>query len=252
VAKAASKDSLKALAKLTRTVDGTPEFIDDPPVLSRLEDLVGPEEATRFRASAAALVRSYKASLPDDRRVLIDRYRFVDIARKVVGVGSVGTRAWVVLMLGRDGDDPLMLQVKEAQASVLEAHVGPSMLAPPGRRVVAGQRLTQAGSDVFLGWGDGARSGNHYYVRQLWDVKGQSDPMVMDAVNLAYYGALCGWALARAHARTGDPVMISGYLGGSDRFDRAVAAFAEHYAIVNARDHATFLTAIKDGDVEAS
>src|SRR5262249_32851424 len=151
-------------------------------------------------------------------------------ARKVVGVGSVGTRCWIALLEGPSGrrDDRLVLQVKEAQASVLERHVGASTIGPPGRRVVAGQRLTQAASDVFLGWGDGARSGHHYYMRQLWDVKGQSDPTAMDPGSLASYGALCAWALARAHARTGDPVAIAGYLGSSDVFDRAVADFAEH------------------------
>jgi hypothetical protein len=144
-----------------------------------------------------------------------------------------------------------VLQVKQAQPSVLEPYVGASTFDHHGRRVVVGQRLTQASSDTFLGWAEGARSGYQYYVRQLWDVKGQSDPMVMDASNLGYYGALCAWALARAHARTGDPVQISGYLGSSDVFDRAITEFAEQYAVVNARDHALFLDAIKDGSVQA-
>src|SRR3954447_879172 len=231
VRKAERKDHARAVARHARQVDGRVRFVDDPPLLTHLRDTEHDID------DAHALVESYRASLTDERRYLFDRYEVVDVARKVVGVGSVGTRCWIALLEApsRKDDDRIVLQVKEAQASVLERHVGVSTIGPPGRRVVAGQRLTQAASDVFLGWGDGARSGHHYYVRQLWDVKGQSDPMAMDTPNLTRYGALCGWALARAHARTGDPVAISGYLGSSDRFDRAIGDFAEHYAIVNAR-----------------
>jgi uncharacterized protein (DUF2252 family) len=254
-AKAASKDSLKALAKLTRTVDGTPQFIDDPPVLSRLEELVGPEEATRLKATADALVRSYKATLPDDRRVLLDRYRFVDIARKVVGVGSVGTRAWVVLMLGRDGEDPLMLQVKEAQTSVLEPHLGASRYKHHGQRVVEGQRLMQAASDILLGWvrGTGIDGvSRDFFIRQLWDSKGSAEVELMHARGLTTYANLCGWTLARAHARSGDPVAIASYVGGSDTFDGALADFAEAYADQNERDHAALQQAIAEGSITAT
>jgi hypothetical protein len=201
-----------------------------------------------------SLIESYRATLTEERLHLFDRFATVDVARKVVGVGSVGTRCWIGLLEGpshRFGDR-IVLQVKQAQPSVLEPYVGASAFEHHGRRVVVGQRLTQAASDIFLGWGEGSRSGHQYYVRQLWDVKGQSDPMTMDANNLSYYGALCAWALARAHARTGDPVQISGYLGSSDGFDRAVATFAERYAVTNAHDHAALLDAIKAGRIEAS
>ena len=253
--KAASKDSLKAFAKLTRVVDGAPEFISDPPLVSRLEELVGPDEAARFKATADELVRSYQASLADDRRVLIGRYRFVDIARKVVGVGSVGTRAWVVLMLGRDGDDPLLLQVKEAQPSVLEPYLGPSRYGNHGQRVVEGQRLMQAASDILLGWHRAAGFdgvSRDFFVRQLWDQKGSVEVERMNARGMAMYAELCGWTLARAHARSGDSVAVAAYLGGSDSFDRAMADFAEAYADQNERDHATLQRAIADGSVTAA
>ena len=253
-AKATSKDSLRASAKLTRVVDGTPEFISDPPVLSRLEDLVGPEEAARFKATAGTLVRSYKTSLPNDRRVLIERYRFVDIARKVVGVGSVGTRAWVVLMLGRDSDDPLLLQVKEAQQSVLEPYLGASRYKNHGQRVVEGQRLMQAASDILLGWERAAGFdgvSRDYFIRQLWDRKGSAEVEVMHARGLTFYANLCGWTLARAHARSGDLVAIASYVGGSDTFDGALADFSETYADQNERDHAALQQAIADGTVSA-
>jgi uncharacterized protein (DUF2252 family) len=254
-AKAASKDSLKALAKLTRVVDGTPAFISDPPVLSRPEDLAGPEEAARFRAAAETLVRSYKATLPNDRRVLLDRYGLVDVARKVVGVGSVGTRAWVALLLGRDGDDPLMLQIKEAQASVLEPYLGASPYKHHGQRVVEGQRLMQASSDILLGWVraegfDGVS--RDFFVRQLWDRKVAADVETMRSQGLTIYANLCGWTLARAHARSGDLVAIASYVGGSDTFDGALADFAEAYADQNERDHATLQQAIADGTIAAT
>ena len=254
-AKATSKDSLKASTKLTRVVDGTPEFINDPPVLSRLEELVGPEEATRFKATADTLVRSYKASLPNDRRVLIDRYRFVDIARKVVGVGSVGTRAWVVLMLGRDHDDPLLMQVKEAQASVLEPYLGASRYKNHGQRVVEGQRLMQASSDILLGWERAAGfdgMSRDFFIRQLWDRKGSAEVELMHARGMTIYANLCGWTLARAHARSGDLVAIASYVGGSDTFDGALADFAETYADQNERDHAALQQAIADGSITAT
>jgi uncharacterized protein (DUF2252 family) len=197
------------------------------------------------------LLEGYRTSLADDRRELFDRFRLVDVARKVVGVGSVGTRCWLGLLEGPHHPlgDPLFLQVKEANASVLEPYVGASPLGHHGLRVVTGQRLTQAASDIFLGWSEGPRSGRHYYVRQLWDMKGAADPATMDAETLARYGKLCAWALARAHARTGDAVAISGYLGKSRQFDRAIAAFASSYGDQTTVDHAQLLEAGANGRV---
>jgi uncharacterized protein (DUF2252 family) len=200
-------------------------------------------------------VRSYKATLPDDRRVLLDRYRFVDIARKVVGVGSVGTRAWVVLMLGRDGEDPLMLQVKEAQPSVLEPYLGASRYKHHGQRVVEGQRLMQAASDILLGWVRGTGFdgvSRDFFIRQLWDSKVSAEVELMHARGLTTYANLCGWTLARAHARSGDLVAIASYVGGSDTFDGALADFAETYADQNERDHASLQQAIADGSITAT
>ena len=254
-AKAETKDSLKAMSKLTQVVDGRPEFISNPPVVSRLEELVGADEAARFKASASQLMRSYMASLPDDRRVLVERYRFADIARKVVGVGSVGTRAWVVLMLGRDERDPLLLQFKEAQPSVLEQHLGPSTYRNHGQRIVEGQRLMQAASDILLGWQrapgfDG--ESRDFFVRQLWDKKASAEVELMDARGLTIYANLCGWTLARAHARSGDSVALASYLGGSDAFDCAMADFAEGYADQNELDHAELRHAIDSGAIMAT
>lgn len=200
------------------------------------------------------MIASYRDTLTEDRQDLFDRFEVVDVARKVVGVGSVGTRCWVALLEGPDHleGDRLILQVKEAQASVLEPYVGASALGHHGLRVVTGQRLIQAASDMFLGWSEGPRSGREYYVRQLWDVKGQGDLEKMDVSNLTYYGALCAWALARAHARTGDAVQISAYLGTGDAFDRAVAAFSAAYALTNEADHAALVDAIASGRVEAT
>ena len=202
--KAQTKDSLKAMAKLVRTVDGELEFISDPPIVTRLEDLVGAEVAAATKADAGRLLQSYASSLTDERRLLFERYRFVDIARKVVGVGSVGTRAWVVLMLARDERDVLLLQFKEAQRSVLEPYLGASRYLHHGQRVVEGQRLMQAASDILLGWQraagfDGVAS-RDFFVRQLWDKKGSADVELMLPRGLMLYANLCGWTLARAHA----------------------------------------------------
>jgi uncharacterized protein (DUF2252 family) len=199
-------------------------------------------------------VREYRATLPGELRDLVGQYRYVDLARKVVGVGSVGTRAWIVLMLGRDNDDPLFLQVKEAQASVLEPFAGRSQYRNHGRRVVEGQRLMQAASDIMLGWIratgiDGAR--RDFYVRQLWDSKWSIDVDAMVPEGLERYGEICGWTLARAHARSGDEVEIAAYLGSGDNFDRAIAEFSVRYADQNERDHAALVAAIEAGDVEA-
>ena len=247
VEKARRKDHVRAVARLTIEAEGGHRFIEDPPLIVRFEN-------TEFdMGEAMATIDNYRLTLTEDRRELIDRYRLVDIARKAVGVGSVGTHCWVVLLEGPSHavDNWIVLQVKEAQASVLEPYVGASALDHHGLRVVSGQRLTQAASDIFLGWTQGPLSGRHYYVRQLWNVKGQGDPMVMEVNNLAHYGALCAWALARAHARTGDALKVAGYLGRGDAFDRAMVRFSDAYAATNEADHAALQDAIRSGRVEA-
>jgi uncharacterized protein (DUF2252 family) len=247
VQKARGRDSLHALSKLTTVVDGRRRIIDDPPLLVRIP------EGDEIRAQVYAILESYKRTLQEDRRHLLERYDFVDAARKVVGVGSVGTRVYVVLLEGRDRDDPLFLQVKEAGASVLERYVEPSPYEHHehhGHRVVAGQRLMQAASDIFLGWFRGTE-GRDFYWRQLKDMKGSAKVEDMSADELVLYGGLCGWALARAHARSGDRVQIAAYLGKSDRFDRAVGDFAVAYADQNERDHAALRAAVKAGRIVA-
>ncbi len=253
-AKAKTKDSTRAFARLAHEVDGTPQLISDPPLLVRIEDLLPEAQAHEFEASMHDLLRSYRASLQGDRRRLLERYRYIDLARKVVGVGSVGTRAWVVLMLGRDGEDPLFLQCKEAQPSVLEPFLGKSQYDNHGRRVVEGQWLMQASSDILLGWLrttgiDGET--RDFYVRQLWDWKSSADVGVMAPSGMAIYGRMCGWTLARAHARSGDCIAIASYLGHSDTFDRAIARFAETYADQNERDHRALLDAVASGRIPA-
>jgi uncharacterized protein (DUF2252 family) len=201
------------------------------------------------------MVRSYRRTLSTDRRHLIEQFRFVDLARKVVGVGSVGTRAWILLMLGVDGEDPLFLQAKEAQPSVLERFVGKSQYANCGQRVVAGQRLMQATSDIFLGWQhvtagvDGQP--RDFYLRQLKDWKGSAVVETMLPKGMAAYGKLCAWTLARAHARSGDRIAIASYLGKSGAFDQAVGAFAERYADQNERDYAALQAAVDAGRIKA-
>jgi uncharacterized protein (DUF2252 family) len=247
IKRAQRKDHRRAVAKLTRNVDGEVQFREDPPLVVHLR------ETSHDAEDLASMVDSYRQSLTEDRRNLFDRFHVVDLARKVVGVGSVGTQCWIALLEGPDhpGGDRLVLQIKEAQASVLEPYVGASSLGHHGLRVVAGQRLMQAASDMFLGWCDAPRTGAQYYVRQLWDVKGQSDLSKMDFGSISYYGALCALALARAHARTGDAVQIGTYLGPSPKFDRAMATFAARYAITNEQDHAALLAAIKKGRLAA-
>src|SRR5215207_1759254 len=242
VRKARGRDSLQALSKLTRVVDGHRMIVDDPPLLVRIP------EGDEIRGQIYAILESYKRTLQEDRRHLLDRYHFVDAARKVVGVGSVGTRAYVVLLEGRDQDDPLFLQVKEAGASVLEDYVESSTYEHHGHRVVTGQRLMQAVSDIFLGWFRGTL-GRDYYWRQLKDMKGSAVVENMSPDELVLYARLCGWALARAHARSGDRLQIAAYLGKSERFDVAVADFAQAYADQNERDHAALLAAVKAGRV---
>jgi uncharacterized protein (DUF2252 family) len=254
VAKARAKDTIKAFDKLVRVVDGRPRLVGDPPLIVPISDLFPAHESDEIQTAMHGLLRSYRRTLQGDHRHLLERFRYADAARKVVGVGSVGTRAWVVLMLGHDDRDPLLLQAKEAQASVLEPFLGRSKFANHGQRVVAGQRLMQAASDVMLGWirSDGVDGvSRDFYVRQLWDGKGSALVDVMEPSALALYGRLCGWTLARAHARSGDAVAIASYLGTNDRFDQAVASFAERYADQNEDDYAALRTAVDTGRVIA-
>ncbi len=255
IAKARSKDSLRAFAKLTEIVDGKPRIRSDPPVVVPTRDLFDPEEHAAVDEAIHSMLRTYRGTLADDRRRLLERFRYVDSARKVVGVGSVGTRAWIGLLIGRKGPgDPLFLQFKEAEASVLEPFLGPSEFDNHGQRVVEGQRLTQAASDIMLGWvrSDGPDGRKRdYYVRQLWDAKGSALVELMNPKALAEYARVCGQALARAHARAGDAVSIASYLGSSDRFDRAVATFAEAYADQNERDYAVMREAVDAGTITA-
>ena len=254
LAKSRTKDSLAAFNKLTEIVDGEPRIVNNPPLITTIDEIAG-AGASAAREGIHQLVRAYRRSLAGDRRKLIERYRMVDLARKVVGVGSVGTRAWIVLLLGRDGGDPLFLQAKEAQASVLEPFVGKSEFANHGQRVVEGQRLTQAASDIFLGWihteqgFDGQP--RDFYLRQLWDAKGSAIVELMEPNAMLAYGRLCGRTLAKGHARSGDPIAISSYLGTSDVFDRAMAAFAETYADQNERDYKALEQAVESGRIKA-
>jgi hypothetical protein len=253
-AKARAKDNAKAFAKLVEMVDGQPRFVGDPPVIVPLDQLVPDAEHQRLSEVMSRMMRFYRRSLHDDQRHLIGSFQFVDAARKVVGVGSVGMRAWVILLMGNGGvDDPLFLQLKEAQSSVLEPFLGKAKHASHGQRVVEGQRLMQAASDILLGWTrtdglDGVP--RDYYVRQLWDGKGSALIEEMKPAVMRGYADLCGWTLARAHARSGDPVAITGYLGSGDRFDRALASFAETYADQNERDFAALEHAAKTGRIE--
>jgi uncharacterized protein (DUF2252 family) len=248
LARARSNDGRRALATLTRNVDGEPRIVSEPPLLVPVGD--GDAEAV-----IRATFHGYRRSLPHDRRVLLERFRYVDLARKVVGIGSVGTRCWLLLLLGRDEHDPLFLQVKEAEGSVLEPLVGPSSFANHGQRVVEGQRLMQASSDIFLGWvhaEDDLDGGpRDFFVRQLRDWKGSVDVATILPSGLSLYADACGWTLARAHARSGDRIAIASYLGGSDRFDRALAAFAAAYADLNEQDHGALAQAVADGRVAA-
>jgi uncharacterized protein (DUF2252 family) len=256
LAKARTRDSMEELAKLTRVVDGEPRIIADPPLLVPIDDLI-PEQTDRTAVEEqfGSLIAKYRRTLETDRRFLLEQFRFADLARKVVGVGSVGTRCWIVLMLGRDDVDPVFLQVKEAEASVLSRFVGASKYTNQGQRVVAGQRLMQASSDIFLGWQrieaglDGQQ--RDFYVRQLRDWKYSVDIETMVPRGMSMYGELCGWTLARAHARSGDRIAIAAYLGGSDVFDRAIAQFAAAYADQNERDHKSLVDAVAAGRITA-
>jgi uncharacterized protein (DUF2252 family) len=254
VAKAQSKDSLKAFSKLVEIVDGRPRLIHDPPRIVRIQELLPDREFREVDDALHAILRSYRRTLRGDHRHLLEGFRFVDAARKVVGVGSVGTRAWIVLLVGNDDQDPLFLQVKEAQASVLESFLGKSAYASHGQRVVEGQRLMQSASDLMLGWVrangiDGVE--RDFYVRQMWDGKGSAIVEAMNPAAMTGYARLCGWTLARAHARSGDPIAIAGYLGSGDQVDRALSTFAEVYADQNERDCAALQRAVDSGAVQA-
>jgi uncharacterized protein (DUF2252 family) len=250
LAKARRKDSRRAFSRLTETVEGRRRIISDPPVIVPIEELRD-EDPEAIEAAIHGLIDAYLGTLVGERRTIASRYGYVHAARKVVGVGSVGTEAWIVLLLGRDDEDPLVLQAKEAKRSVLEPFARPSEYEHQGRRVVEGQRLMQAASDIFLGWLDGYDDRKlHYYVRQLWDGKRSAEVDTMTPNELATYGRLCGWTLARAHARSGDRIAIAAYLGGSDRFDGAVADFAELYADLNQRDYEELMLAVEDGEIK--
>jgi uncharacterized protein (DUF2252 family) len=252
VAKAQGKDRLKAFSKLTHVVDGKLRIKKDPPSLVPFDDLVPADEVAGIDDRVRAILASYRETLSPDCQVLFDTYEYVHAARKVVGVGSVGTRAWIVLMVGRDLNDPLFLQIKEAQQSVFEPYVGSSRFRKHGRRVVEGQKLTQAASDIFLGWTtaegfDGIE--RDFYVRQLWDWKGSVRVDRLDSSAMALYGRICGRVLARAHARTGNGFALASYLGKSDTFDRAMADFAVSYADQNERDYQAMLDAADSGRI---
>jgi uncharacterized protein (DUF2252 family) len=251
-AKARTRDSLQALSKLGELVDGRYRIVSQPPIVVPMRDL----EATyglsgeQFERVIHEQFRGYRATLQDDRRQLLEQFQIVDMARKVVGVGSVGTRAFIVLLQGRDQGDPLFLQVKEATRSVLEDYLPRSRYKQHGERVVHGQRLLQAASDIFLGWTKGIQANRYYYWRQLRDMKGSADVEAMAPVGLRFYAGICGWTLARAHARSGDPVAIAAYLGKRDTFDRSITDFAQRYADQNERDYQAFAAAIHSGRLE--
>ncbi|MFE0581302.1 DUF2252 domain-containing protein [Streptomyces sp. NPDC058874] len=252
--KARSRDNLQVFDKLTEVVDGRPRIAADPPLLVPLADLLPDSERDELVDRLGRLVGQYGRTLESNRRALLEDYSLVDVARKVVGVGSVGTRCWILLLLGRDGRDPLFLQAKEADTSVLADHVGASLYRNQGERVVSGQRLMQAASDIFLGWErvdgiDGRK--RDFYVRQLRDWKGIAMPETMSPAQLETFGNACGMTLARAHARSGDRVAIAAYLGRGNVFDRALAEFAEAYADQNERDHQALVDAVRAGRLPA-
>jgi uncharacterized protein (DUF2252 family) len=256
LAKARTKDSMAAFAKLTEMVDGKVQIVDQSPLIVPLRVLAPGEAGDQIFGELGKLLRVYRDTLEHDRRVLLEEFELKDFARKVVGVGSVGTRAWIGLMLGRDGQDPLFLQMKEAEASVLEEYLGRSKYSNHGQRVVTGQRLMQATSDIFLGWvrieeafdGGGRRD---FYGRQLKDWKGSAEIEQMRPKGMSVYGKLCGWTLARAHARSGDRIAIAAYLGAGNSFDRAIAEFSAAYAEQNDRDYQALSEAVKSGRIKA-
>jgi uncharacterized protein (DUF2252 family) len=250
---ARTRDSVQALSKLGEFVDGRYRIVSQPPIVVPAREL-----AATYGMSAEDVLplihnrfRAYRTTLQDDRRQLLERFEIVDAARKVVGVGSVGTRAFIVLLQGRDAQDPLFLQIKEATESVLEAYLPKSRYRQHGERVVQGQRLMQAASDIFLGWTKGVDEDRHFYWRQLRDMKGSAEVEAMTPLGLVLYARACGWTLARAHARSGDPIAIAEYLGKSDKFDQAITDFSKRYAEQNERDYEMFADAVRSGRLEA-
>jgi uncharacterized protein (DUF2252 family) len=251
--KAHTRDSLQALAKLGEMVDGRYRIVSQPPVVVPARDL---EAMYGYSADQLQeLIRrefdAYRQTLQEDRRELLERFQIIDMARKVVGVGSVGTRAFIVLLQGRDERDPLFLQVKEATASVLEDHLPKSRFNQPGERVVQGQRMMQAASDIYLGWTKGVEANRYLYWRQLRDMKGSALVEAMTPLGLRFYAGICGWTLARAHARSGDPIALAKYLGKNEKFDRSITDFSQRYAEQNDRDYQAFIQAIESGRLQA-
>jgi uncharacterized protein (DUF2252 family) len=253
IAKARTRDSMSAFSKLARTVGDTAQINPDPPLIVPIHDLARGRKREELFAELHGLMDAYRESLAPDRRQLLEQFELVDMARKVVGVGSVGTRAWIALLLGHDNNDPLFLQMKEAQPSVLEEFLSPSEYPNHGQRVVVGQRLMQSASDIFLGWvtvESGLDGGSRdFYGRQLKDWKGSAEIERMAPPGLGVYGRLCGWTLARAHARSGDRVAIASYLGRSDTFDQAILEFARAYADQNEKDFAALGEAAASGRI---
>ena len=253
--KALRRDHLHAFGRHLVTTDGAPRFVSNPPFLVPADELLEGEARERYVEVVRDFLTQYRESLAPDRRALLESYRFVSLARKVVGVGSVGTRAWIVLMVGRDADDPLLLQLKEAQPSVLAPYAGTTGFESEGRRVVEGQRLMQAASDHMLGWyrllaWDGQY--RDFYVRQLWDGKASIEVANLTPKGLRVYGESCGWTLARGHARSGDRIALAAYLGENEKFDRAITAFASAYAETNEQDHTRLQEAVDSGRLSAA
>ena len=255
VAKAHTRDSMQALSKLATQADGQWRIISDPPLIEPIEEVFPDEQASAFRKLIRGMLVKYQRTLQSDRKYLLQHFTLAHVARKVVGVGSVGTRCWVALLDAGDETEPLLLQIKEAQVSVLARYCGRSQYASQGERVVTGQHLMQAESDIFLGWTratDPDGVDRDYYVRQLKDWKFSAPIEQMNPSDLATYAGMCGWTLARAHACSGDRIALAAYLGGSGRFDEAIAGFAQEYADQNERDHAALQAAVKDGRAEAT
>jgi uncharacterized protein (DUF2252 family) len=252
IAKARRRTSLQAAGKLTEVVDGQVRIAAAPPIVVPLRTLSDRHDADVLRSAVEELFGTYRSSLSETQRLLLDRYELIDVAHKVVGVGSVGTRAFIVVLRGRSDEDLLVLQLKEASASVLEDHLPASRYESPARRVVEGQRAMQAASDGFLGWSSSSFDGRSYYWRQLRDMKGSAEVAEMSPTELQLHARVCGWTLARAHARTVDARIVAGYLGEGPKFDRAVVAFAHRYADQNAADYAAHQQAIADGRIPAA
>ena len=251
--KAHTRDSLQALSKLGEIVDGTYRIVSQPPVVVPLREVAAQYGMSpdQVQDMLRTLFREYRATLEVDRRHLLEKFQVIDVARKVVGVGSVGTRAFIVLLQGRDANDPLFLQVKEATSSVLEDHLPKSKFSNPGERVVRGQRMMQAASDIYLGWSKGVEANRYFYWRQLRDMKMSATVETMQPFGLNFYAGLCGWTLARAHARSGDPIAMATYLGTGDEFDQSITDFSARYADQNEKDYLAFTAAVSSGRIEA-